>query len=99
MKEDATGETKFVTLFPADALARLFVVTLFVCAVILAIVSALVLLCIVRFRRKDGDNEPGSSISIPVGRSVHIPAMHWWKRCFVRSGEAQRVRIRNHLHV
>src|SRR5260370_38894810 len=42
----------------ADALARLFVVTLFVCAVILVIVSALVLLCIVRFRRKDGDKEP-----------------------------------------
>jgi len=42
----------------ADALARLFVVTLFVCAVILVIVSALVLLCIVRFRRKAGDNEP-----------------------------------------
>jgi cytochrome c oxidase subunit 2 len=42
----------------ADALARLFVVTLFVCAVILAIVSALVLLCIVRFRRKEGDKEP-----------------------------------------
>ena len=42
----------------ADALARLFVVTLFVCAVILVIVSALVLLCIVRFRRKEGDKEP-----------------------------------------
>ena len=42
----------------ADALARLFVVTLFVCAVILVIVSALVLLCIVRFRSNEGDQEP-----------------------------------------
>ena len=42
----------------AAALSRLFVITLFICAVIFVIVSALVLLCIVRFRRKPDDAEP-----------------------------------------
>jgi cytochrome c oxidase subunit II len=42
----------------AEALSHLFAVTLFVCAVIFIIVTALVLLCIVRFRKKSGDGEP-----------------------------------------
>jgi cytochrome c oxidase subunit II len=42
----------------AGALSRLFVVTLFVCAVIFVIVAALVFLCIVRFRGRPDDAEP-----------------------------------------
>lgn len=42
----------------AEALSRLFVITLFVCAVIFVLVGALVFLCIIRFRRKEGDAEP-----------------------------------------
>ncbi len=42
----------------AEALSRLFVVTLFICAVIFVIVAALVFLCILKFRRKPNDGEP-----------------------------------------
>jgi cytochrome c oxidase subunit 2 len=42
----------------AEALSRLFVVTLFVCAVIFVIVSALVLICILRYRSQPNDAEP-----------------------------------------
>lgn len=42
----------------AQALSHLFVVTLFVCAVIFVIVAALVFLCIVKFRGRPGDAEP-----------------------------------------
>lgn len=42
----------------AEALSRLFVVTLFLCAVIFAVVAALVLVCMLKFRGKAGDAEP-----------------------------------------
>src|SRR5580658_5251756 len=42
----------------AAALSHVFVITLLVCAAIFAIVTALVSLCILRFRAKPGDPEP-----------------------------------------
>ncbi|HKI69968.1 MAG TPA: cytochrome c oxidase subunit II [Verrucomicrobiae bacterium] len=42
----------------AEALSRLFVITLFICAVIFVIVAALVLICIVKFRARPNDAEP-----------------------------------------
>ena len=42
----------------ARSLSHLFVVTLFICAVIFVIVTALVLICMVKFRRKPNDAEP-----------------------------------------
>ncbi len=42
----------------AEALSHLFVVTLFICAVIFVVVAALVLLCIAKFRAKPNDAEP-----------------------------------------
>lgn len=42
----------------AEALSHLFVVTLFICAVIFVVVTALVLICMVKFRRRPDDAEP-----------------------------------------
>jgi cytochrome c oxidase subunit 2 len=42
----------------AAALAHLFVIALFVCAVIFLVVAALVLLCLLRFRARPNDPEP-----------------------------------------
>jgi cytochrome c oxidase subunit 2 len=42
----------------ADALAHLFIVTLWVCAIIFAVVTGLVLLCVLRFRGVSNDAEP-----------------------------------------
>jgi cytochrome c oxidase subunit 2 len=53
----------------AEALSHLFVVTLFVCLVIFAVVAALIFLSILRFRRKPGDAEPNQ---IPGSERLEI---------------------------
>jgi cytochrome c oxidase subunit 2 len=42
----------------AESLSQLFVVTLFVCAVIFVVVTALVILCVLKYRGRKGDADP-----------------------------------------
>jgi len=58
---DTTGSTFSGRSPEARAIADLFTQTLVICAVILALVTALVVLCIVKFRAREGAAEPAQT--------------------------------------